>query len=202
MLLYAINHTKTIEAQNKFEDFLIGGTAEDEQTDDVAPTIAAYSDGYNMANTSYTNEQPTLRIELYDESGINTTGNGLGHDIIAIIDGNEATTYTLNSYYSQAVGDYRHGTINYTLPAPLAAGKHTLVIRAFDTYNNMGQQAYTFTVVKGLTEEYDIFDLSGRKIGNTNDRSSLPTGVYIKRKRLTSPSGTVSTSTEKILVTQ
>jgi hypothetical protein len=56
--------------------------------------------------------------------------------------------------------------------------------------------------VKGLTEEYDIFDLSGRKIGNTNDRSSLPTGVYIKRKRLTSPSGTVSTSTEKILVTQ
>ena len=202
MLLYAINHTKTIEAQNKFEDFLIGGTAEDEQTDDVAPTIAAYSDGYNMANTSYTNEQPTLRIELYDESGINTTGNGLGHDIIAIIDGNEATTYTLNSYYSQAVGDYRHGTINYTLPAPLAAGKHTLVIRAFDTYNNMGQQAYTFTVVEGLTEEYDIFDLSGRKIGNTNDRYSLPTGVYIKRKRLTSPSGTVSTSTEKILVTQ
>lgn len=202
MYLYAINHAKTLEAQNKFEDFLIGGTAENEQNDDVAPTIAAYSDGYNMANTSYTNEQPTLKIELYDESGINTTGNGLGHDIVAIIDGNEATTYTLNSYYSQAVGDYRRGTITYTLPTPLSAGNHTLVIRAFDTYNNMGQQAYTFKVVEGLTEEYDIFDLSGRQIGNTNDTSSLPTGVYIRRKRLTSPSGTVATSSEKFLVTQ
>ena len=202
MLLYAINHAKTVEAQNKFEDFLIGGTTDEEQTDDVPPTIVAYSDGYNMANTSYTNEQPTLKIELYDESGINTTGNGLGHDIVAIIDGNEATTYTLNSYYSQAVGDYQRGTITYTLPTALSAGKHTMVIRAFDTYNNMGQQAYTFEVVVGLTEEYDIFDLSGRQIGNTNDTSSLPTGVYIKRKRLTSPAGTVATSSEKFLVTQ
>ncbi|MDE5551148.1 MAG: hypothetical protein K2I99_07375, partial [Bacteroidaceae bacterium] len=69
-------------------------------------------------------------------------------------------------------------------------------------YNNMGQQAYTFKVVEGLTEEYDIFDLSGRQIGNTNDTSTLPTGVYIRRKRLTSPSGTVATSSEKFVVTQ
>ena len=192
-----------MEANGTFEDFLIGGTAEDEQTDTVGPTIAAFSNGRNVSEISYTNETPTLYIELYDESGINTTGNGLGHDIMAIIDGNEATTYTLNSYYSQAVGDYTSGTVTYTLPAPLAAGKHALVIRAFDTYNNMGQQAYTFTVVKGLTEEYDIFDLSGRKVYSSSEQVPLPApGVYIQTQAPHITQGRHFHILRKVLVTQ
>ena len=202
ILLYAVNQEKTIEAQGKFEDFLIGGTAKEQSTDDIPPSITTYTDGYKMTGVNYTTMTPTLTIELYDESGINTTGNGLGHDIVAIIDGNESTTYNLNSYYSQAIGDYCSGTIQYTLPTPLATGKHTLVIRAFDTFNNMGEAGYTIEVVDGLTEEYDIFDLAGRQILNTNSGITLPTGVYIKRRRLTSPIGIVGTTSEKFIVTQ
>jgi hypothetical protein len=202
IVLYAINKEKTLEANGKFDDFLVGGTATHEITDNVGPTIVTFSNGQNVANISYTSETPTLRIELSDESGINTTGNGLGHDIVAIIDGNEATTYNLNSYYSQSVGDYRSGTVVYTLPT-LAAGKHSLVVRAFDTLNNLGEQAYSFEVVTGLTQMYDIYDTAGRKVYSSTERKPvLPKGIYIRHTRLTSPKGDITTSTEKFIITQ
>lgn len=200
--LYAINNDRSHEANGTFEHFLVGGTSEKEQTDTQGPTIATFSNGHNVEKVSYTNETPTLRIELNDESGINTTGNGLGHDIVAIIDNNEATTYFLNNYYSQAVGDYHSGTITYTLPA-LSPGKHTLVIRAFDTLNNMGEKAYSFEVVTGLTQVYDIYDTTGRKVYSSDEyKPSLPKGIYIRKTRLTSPRGDISTSSEKFIITQ
>ena len=200
--LYAVNNKKDIEANGTFEDFLIGGTSTEEQTDTIGPSIATFSNGRNVTNISYTNETPTLYIELNDSSGINTTGNGLGHDIVAIIDNNEATTYVLNSYYTQAVGDYRSGTVTYTLPT-LAAGKHSLVIRAFDTLNNLGEQAYSFEVVTGLVEVYDIFDMTGRKVySSSEEKPSLPPGIYIRKTRLTSPKGDITSSSEKFIITQ
>ncbi|MBP5375843.1 MAG: hypothetical protein J6Y38_05875, partial [Bacteroidaceae bacterium] len=200
--LYAINTSKDIEANGTFDDFLIGSTSAEEKADTEGPTIAAFSNGRNVSDISYTSETPTLRIELNDPSGINTTGNGLGHDIVAIIDNNEATTYTLNNYYSQAVGDYTSGTVTYKLPV-LSAGKHSLVIRAFDTLNNMGEQAYSFEVVTGLVEVYDFFDPSGRKVYSSSEQKpSLPPGVYIRRTRLTSPRGDITSSSQKYLITQ
>lgn len=200
--LYAINTSKDIEANGIFDDFLIGGTSTKENTDTEGPTIAAFSNGRNVSDISYTSETPTLYLELSDESGINTTGNGLGHDIVAIIDNNESTTYTLNNYYTQAVGDYKSGTVTYTLPT-LSAGKHSLVIRAFDTLNNMGEQAYTFEVVTGLIEVYDFFDPSGRKVYSSSaPKPSLPPGVYIRKTRLTSPKGDITSSSQKYLITQ
>ena len=202
ILLYAINIDKTIEANGRFEDFLVGGTTDEEKTDTVGPAIATFSNGRNVTNISYTSETPTLYIELSDSSGINTTGNGLGHDIVAIIDGNESTTYKLNSYFIQSLGDYTSGTVTYTLPA-LAAGKHTLVIRAFDTLNNMGEKAYSFEVVEGLVEVYDFFDPMGRKVYSSSlPKPILPKGVYIRQTRLTSPKGDISKSAEKYMITQ
>lgn len=201
ILLYATNQEKTAEAQGRFEDFLIGGTKTDAVNDTIGPSIATFSDGYNMTDYHYTTETPTLYINLSDSTGINTTQNGLGHDIVAIIDGNESTTYTLNSYYSPSVGDYRSGTVTYTLPA-LAPGVHTMVIRAFDTFNNLGQAAYKFEVVEGLTKEYEIFDMAGRRLHNVNDTVSLPRGIYIRRERLTCPKGVISSKVEKFIVTQ
>ena len=203
LLLYAINKEKTAEANGRFEDFLVGGTVDaPEQKDTTGPTIAAFSNGHNVANISYTTVTPTLRIELSDPSGINTTGNGLGHDIVAIIDGNEATTYTLNSYYTQSVGNYTSGTVTYTLPA-LSAGTHTLVIRAFDTLNNLGEQAYAFEAVEGLVQMYDFYDPSGRKVySSSEEKPVLPKGIYIRKARLTSPKGDITTSSQKYLITQ
>ena len=200
ILLYATSTDKTAEAQGRFEDFLVGGTTPTVLTDTIGPEITTFSDGFNMTEYHYTTTTPTLYIQLTDSSGINTTGNGLGHDIVAIIDGNEATTYTLNSYFTQYIGDYRGGEITYTFPT-IPAGKHTLVIRAFDTLNNMGEAAYKFEAVEGLVKEYEIYDMAGRRLMKVNDTVSLPSGIYIRRERLNSPKGLISTKAEKFIVT-
>ena len=200
--LYAVSDDKTSEAQGRCEDLIVGGTSSSDITDTTGPEIWLYFNSPDFINGGITNETPTLYVSLCDDSGINTTGNGLGHDIVAIIDGNEATTYTLNSYYSQTVGYYRSGTITFTIPT-LPAGKHTLLLRAFDTLNNMSEATIRFNVVEGLTEEYDIFDMAGRLVLSKYSGQSLPKGIYIRRIRLTSPdAGTVSSSSEKFIVTQ
>ena len=110
-------------------------------------------------------------------------------------------TYSLNSYYTPDAGSYKTGSISYTLPS-LPAGTHTLLVRAFDTLNNMGESFYTFEVVEGMRQEYDIIDMSGRVLQHGKDISSLKPGVYIRRIRLTSPAGTIYTKAEKFAVTQ
>ena len=42
-----------------------------------------------------TNENPTLLAKLFDENGINTA-SGVGHDIVANIDGDETNPFILN----------------------------------------------------------------------------------------------------------
>ena len=66
----------------------------------------------------------------------------------------------------------------------------------------MGEAAYQFEVVEGLTKEYEIFDMAGRLLHNVNDIVSLPKGIYIRRERLTCPKGVISSKVEKFIVTQ
>ena len=203
LYLYAVNEAKTDEAQGRFYNFTVGGSNTENVDDNEGPVIIAFCDGFTTKDSvTYTTETPTLRINLSDVSGINTTGSGLGHDIVAIIDGKEALTYTLNNYYSSEIGNYKEGSVEYTIPTALAAGKHTLLVRAFDTLNNMGESSYAFEVVEQMQKEYDIIDMSGRVMSHSSDTSALKPGIYIKRTRLTSPTGTIYTKSEKFVVAQ
>ncbi len=200
--LHAINEQKTEEGHGRFDSFTVGGSNTDEVTDTIGPVIMAYCDGYTTKDSiTYTTANPTLRITLADESGINTTGSGLGHDIVAIIDGKESMTYTLNSYYSPDAGNFKSGSLVYPMPT-LPAGRHTMLVRAFDTLNNMGEETYSFEVVEDMRQEYDIIDMSGRVLSHDSDTSTMKPGIYIKRIRLTSPAGTIYTKSEKFVIAQ
>ena len=74
---------------------------------------------------------PNIFVKLADESGINTAG-GVGHDIIAILDGDEANPIVLNEYYNTNLDDFTSGELTYKLNN-LEQGEHTLSIRASDT---------------------------------------------------------------------
>ena len=93
------------------------------------------------------NETPYFVAELEDEDGINTVGNGIGHDLSLCIDGK--ITYSLNDYYTPVAGSYTKGTVAYSIPA-LSEGKHTLTFRAWDIMNNSSVQTLDFEVVNGL----------------------------------------------------
>lgn len=144
--LYASNGQQ--EAHGSCTDFLVGGTGNYTQ-DGNGPTITANLNGDGFHNGDDVNETPYLFITLHDNDGINTTGNGLGHDIEVIIDNDEQKTYSLNNYFKPTTGGYADGTIGYSIPE-LPEGQHTMMIRAFDVLNNMGSLTVNFNVVKGL----------------------------------------------------
>ena len=56
-----------------------------------------------------TNENPTLIAKLFDENGINTA-SGVGHDIVALLDGDETNPFILNDYYIADVDSYQIGS--------------------------------------------------------------------------------------------
>ena len=121
-------------------------------TDKVGPVIELFLNDYNFKNGGLTHSEPLLLINLQDVSGINTSGSGIGHDIIVTLDNNPATTRTLNSFYQANINTYQYGTVRYQLPT-LTPGPHSLQVRAWDNVNNSNTRTLGFTVAAtaGLT---------------------------------------------------
>ena len=76
-------------------DIVIGGVNLDAPQDNTGPTIDLFMNDEAFISGGITNENPILIADLFDENGINTA-SGIGHDIVAIIDGDEANPFKLN----------------------------------------------------------------------------------------------------------
>ncbi|WP_344788407.1 type IX secretion system sortase PorU [Postechiella marina] len=122
----------------------IGGINEEAEEDNVGPVIALYMNDENFVSGGITNESPTLLVKLEDSNGINTA-SGIGHDIVAIIDGDETNPYVLNDYYQTEVDDYQKGEVSFPF-RDLEPGLHTLTLKAWDVYNNSSVSEIQFVV--------------------------------------------------------
>ena len=125
-------------------DVTIGGVNLNAPEDNTGPTINLFMNDEIFVSGGITNENPTLIANLYDENGINTA-SGIGHDIVATLDGNETTVYKLNDYYTASVDDYKNGSLSYPF-RDLTPGLHTMKLKAWDVYNNASIQEIEFIV--------------------------------------------------------
>jgi hypothetical protein len=123
----------------------VGGINLDAAVDNTPPTVKLYMNDESFVSGGITNESPILLAILEDENGINTA-SGIGHDIIAILDGDESKPYVLNDYYETVADDYRKGRVNFPF-RDLAVGLHTLTFTAWDVYNNPITVEIQFLVV-------------------------------------------------------
>ncbi|MBO5679050.1 MAG: type IX secretion system sortase PorU [Bacteroidaceae bacterium] len=147
--LYAMSDSRDREAKGAYDSFLLGGTADGLVNDSLGPKVTLYLNTPDFITGDQVNETPQLFVALEDADGINTVGNGIGHDLVAIIDGKASMTYTLNDYYTSELGDYTRGSVTYSLPT-LDEGTHTLMFRAWDMMNNATTVTVHFEVVEGL----------------------------------------------------
>lgn len=131
-----------------YEHLAVNGTAT-APVDEEGPAISAWMNDPSFRDGGLTNEEPLLLVHLKDENGINATGNGIGHDIIAILD-DSARYYNMNAWFEAVQDGYREGNIRFPL-AGLAPGEHTLTIRAWDTHNNSSTIRVRFKVVPKAT---------------------------------------------------
>jgi hypothetical protein len=115
--------------------------------DTTGPQIGLYLNDTTFKNGGITSENPILIAQLNDTSGINATGNGIGHDIVLVQNNDERNSIVLNSFFSTELNQYQRGEIRYQL-ATLPEGKYQLKLKAWDLVNNSNQALLDFTVVK------------------------------------------------------
>lgn len=125
---------------------LIGGFNENASLDDFGPEIQLFMNDVSFREGGITNSNPSLYAEITDESGVNTTGNGIGHDIIAVLDEDSQNAIVLNHYYESNLDSYQSGTVSYPF-ADLSEGIHTLKIKVWDVHNNSSEDFTEFLVV-------------------------------------------------------
>jgi hypothetical protein len=125
-------------------DIQVGGINENAEEDNIGPVINLFMNDENFVSGGITNEQPALIARLQDNNGINTA-SGIGHDITAIVDGDESNPFVLNDYYEANVDDYKNGKLSYPF-RDLEAGLHTLTLKAWDVYNNSSTAQIEFNV--------------------------------------------------------
>ncbi|OKL42195.1 hypothetical protein A3841_09445 [Pontibacter flavimaris] len=141
--LYASNSTQ--DALGATQGIVIGGTAKDAAIDTTPPGINLFMDDDSFVSGGLTGETTTLLARLFDESGINTAGIGIGHEITAVLDEEQHTLVVLNDYYTSAPDSYQQGEVRYTLK-DLSPGRHTIRLKAWDTHNNSSEGYIEFYV--------------------------------------------------------
>ncbi len=143
-------HNDVTDANGSYEGFIVGGSYDNAALDEAGPNIELYLNDESFVFGGITNESPVLLAYLSDSSGINTIGNGIGHDVVAILDENTDHTYVLNDYYEADLNSYTSGIVRYPF-AKLAEGLHRLSLKVWDVYNN-SSEVYTEFVVANSAE--------------------------------------------------
>jgi len=130
-----------------FSEAVIGGTDLTAISDNSGPEIGLYMNDASFVSGGMTDENPMIYAEIFDSNGINTTGNGIGHDITAILDDKTNNPIILNNYYESDIDSYQSGKVNYPLEN-LAEGPHSLSFKSWDTQNNSSERTIDFVVVQ------------------------------------------------------
>ncbi|MEW6062545.1 MAG: type IX secretion system sortase PorU, partial [Bacteroidota bacterium] len=125
-------------------NFIVGGTNQQAPPDSVGPQISIYFDTPSFRSGDVVNSNPTVIVELHDNSGINSSANSIGHRLEAWID-ESSKSIDLTSFYKGKLDSYQAGTAEYRL-SNLSPGPHTIKVRAWDVYNNSSTAEATFVV--------------------------------------------------------
>jgi flagellar hook assembly protein FlgD len=135
-------------------NLVVGGIDTNAVADVQGPEINLFLNNDQFVSGGISSQDPLLVVDCFDENGINTVGNGVGHDLIAILDGNTADPIVLNNYYAGKLDSYQSGQIQYTLKG-LSVGKHTLEVKIWDVNNNSSVASIEFTVVADESVQLD-----------------------------------------------
>jgi len=134
-----------VDANGAFLDFTVGGVSDNPITDNQGPDADLFMNDNKFVFGGLTDENPELYAEVSDSNGINMVGNGIGHDITAVLDDNTKNTIVLNDFYESDLDSYQSGKIRYPFNN-LEDGRHTLKLQVWDVNNNPSTANTEFVV--------------------------------------------------------
>jgi FlgD Ig-like domain len=147
MFFYAVNSANTKHGRGMTTSFTLGGVDETAVNDQRGPEIRLFMDTRTFRAGDLVDSTPRLIADLYDTTGINATGSGIGHDIQCWVD-ESLIPINLTSSFRISLADPRRGEVNRVL-AKLAPGEHRVRVRAWDVFNNFSEAETYFRVASG-----------------------------------------------------
>lgn len=153
--LYAYSD-KGVEAHGGTTDLYVYGYDESAPDDNEGPQIHFFGlNREDFEEGTVVHTSPVAMAKVSDDSGINLSDSGIGHQITLTLDGR---TYfsDVNSYYTPDTEDFTAGHIAYPLPT-LEPGEHTLRLTVWDNANNSASAELTFNVA--VSKQPEIYDL-------------------------------------------
>ena len=142
-----------VYAKGNNANVLITGIDTSSINEKNGPDIAIYLDSRKFIEYDVVRNSPLLIVDLQDESGINTTGLGIGHRIEAWLDDNP-NSIDLTDKFVTSLDNPKAGTIEDYLEK-LLPGTHKIKVRAWDVYNNYSIKETFFTIKPD--GEFDIY---------------------------------------------
>ncbi len=144
IIYYAKDTILEIDA-NGFKEIVIGGINEDAQDDNYGPDISTYLNSRSFQSGDVVGPNPVLIADIEDDNGINFYGDGIGYDMVAVLDDDHANSIVLNEYFELDMDQYNKGSLRCQLEG-LKEGPHTLQLKAWDIYNNSSEASIDFLV--------------------------------------------------------
>lgn len=129
------------------KNITVGGSDTTAVNDKQGPKIQIFFDNTAFKNSYLVSPNFDLIIKLSDQTGLNTTGTGVGHKLEGILNGNESNPIDFTNYF---VGNLnaggKSGVINYKFN-DLSQGNYKLKVKAWDVFNNYSSDVAYFSVV-------------------------------------------------------
>lgn len=143
ILLYA--QSDGTDAGGAYAKVKFQGINPDAANDNKGPQMDVYLNDERFVNGNLVSDSPKLIVKLSDDSGINTTGTGVGHEILAMLNTKPEKTIVLNDFYTSKLNDFTSGRVEYPLNN-LPEGHYKLKVRAWDVHNNPSEKEISFEV--------------------------------------------------------
>ncbi len=135
------------DAHGSSQGITIGGLGDFSELDSIGPDIQVFMNDTLFRNGGIVDNTPELLVYVRDPYGINTTGNGIGHDITATLNDDRINAVILNEYYQAESDSYSSGTIRYPYNS-LPEGRHTVMVKVWDIFNNSATASLDFVVME------------------------------------------------------
>ncbi|NOU60277.1 type IX secretion system sortase PorU [Marinifilum caeruleilacunae] len=166
------------DAAGYTNSIIVGGTNPNASDDKIGPEIELYMNDEQFTPGGMTNENPLLLAIVQDSSGINTVGNAIGHDLVAILDQKTDAPIELNDFYESDLDNYKKGKVSYQL-SELETGEHEIQLKVWDNVNNSSVATLDFVVA-------ETADLVIKHVLNYPNPFTTNTGFYFEHNQASS----------------
>lgn len=165
---YYAHDNVSLDATGNYQNLIIGGIDTQVAIDDQGPEVEVYMNTEEFVLGGITDANPTLLVILSDDNGINVVGNSIGHDLTAVLDGNDQNSFLLNDFYESELDNFKMGKVKYPLK-DLEVGTHTIKVKAWDTANNSAEGYTEFIVVSSASAALDhVLNYPNPFVNNTD----------------------------------